>query len=182
MYLGFYPETIDQQKIAWVGTLLTDTALVWHLHRYRELRDNDTWVNYSAAIRTEYRNDREAANTQLKLGQLRYQRFIRTYLTEFRALNLFARTTGEALKEKIDLAMMSEILRICFAHYLEEFEDNKGFLQATYQAGIQVGRLKTLEKARETQKGAPPPKDDKKKDGQNKGSSDSTRKDKEAQG
>jgi len=28
MYLGFYPETIDRQKIAWVGTLLMDTALV----------------------------------------------------------------------------------------------------------------------------------------------------------
>jgi len=28
MYLGFYSETIDRQKIAWVGTLLTDTALV----------------------------------------------------------------------------------------------------------------------------------------------------------
>jgi len=34
MYLGFYPETTDRQKIAWVGTLLTDTALVCHLHRY----------------------------------------------------------------------------------------------------------------------------------------------------
>jgi len=43
MYLGFYPETVDRQKIAWVGTLLTDTALVWHLHRYRELGENDTW-------------------------------------------------------------------------------------------------------------------------------------------
>jgi len=32
MYLGFYPKTVDQLKIAWVGTLLTDTALVWHLH------------------------------------------------------------------------------------------------------------------------------------------------------
>jgi len=28
MYLGFYPGTVDRQKIAWVGTLLTDTALV----------------------------------------------------------------------------------------------------------------------------------------------------------
>ena len=27
MYLGFYPETVDRQKIAWVGTLLMDTAL-----------------------------------------------------------------------------------------------------------------------------------------------------------
>jgi len=70
MYLGFSPETADHQKIAWLGTLLTDTALVWHQHRYRELQDNDTWVNYVAAIRTEYRNEREVANTQLKRGQL----------------------------------------------------------------------------------------------------------------
>jgi len=83
MYLGFYPETIDRQKIAWVGILLTDTALVWHLHRYRELRDNDIWVNYTAAIQAEYRNEREAADAQLKLGQLKYQGSIRAYLTEF---------------------------------------------------------------------------------------------------
>jgi len=34
VYLGFYPETVDRQKITWVQTLLTDTALVWYLHRY----------------------------------------------------------------------------------------------------------------------------------------------------
>ena len=165
MYLRFYPETIDRQKITWVGTLLMDMALVWHLPRHRELRDNDTWVTYSMAIRPEYRNEREAADAQLKLGQLRYQGSIRTYLMEFRALNLFTRATGEALKEKIDLTMMSEILKMCFAHYLGEFEDNEEFLQATYQAGIQVERLKTLEKAQEALKGAPP-RDDRKKDGQ----------------
>ena len=42
IYLGFYPETIDRQKIAWIGTLLTNTALVWHLRLYRDLRENDT--------------------------------------------------------------------------------------------------------------------------------------------
>ena len=45
MFLGFYPETSSQQKIALVGTILADTALVWHLNRYRELQGNDTWVN-----------------------------------------------------------------------------------------------------------------------------------------
>jgi len=99
MYLGFYLETVDRQKIAWVGTLLTDTTLVWHLHRYWELQDNSTWANYLAAIRTKYRNEQEAANAQLKLDQLRNQGSIRTYMTEFRALNNFARATGEAIKE-----------------------------------------------------------------------------------
>ena len=78
MYLGFYPETVDRQKIAWIGTLLTDTALLWHLQRYRELNDADTWVNYLAALRAAYHSDREAADAQLKLGQLKYHSCIRT--------------------------------------------------------------------------------------------------------
>jgi len=177
MYLGFNPETVNQQKIAWVGTLLTDTALVWHLHRYRELQDNNTWANYLAAIWTEYRNEREAANAQLKLGQLRYQGSIRTYMTDLRALNNFAQATGEVLKEKVNLAMSSDIVRMRFAHYLGEFEDDKGFLQATYQAGLQVERMKALEKIREGTRTQKP--QDEKKDGQSKGSFDNTRKGKE---
>ena len=83
MYPGFYPETVDCHKIAWVGTLRMNTTLVWHLHRYRKLQENDTWANYSAAIQMEYRNECEAADAQLKLGQLKYQGSIRAYLTEF---------------------------------------------------------------------------------------------------
>jgi len=149
MYLGFYSETVDQQKIAWIGTLLSDTALVWHLQRYRELGERDTWANYSAVIRTEYRNDREAADAQLKLGQLKYQGSIRAYLTEFRALNNFARATGEALREKVDLARPDAVLDMRFAHYLEDFADDEGFLQATHQAGLQVEKKKALRQARE---------------------------------
>jgi len=32
-YIGFYPETLDAQKIAWVGTLQSDTRKAWHQHR-----------------------------------------------------------------------------------------------------------------------------------------------------
>jgi len=41
-YLSFYPETSDQQKIVWVGTLLSGTAKAWDHHRYDLLGDNDT--------------------------------------------------------------------------------------------------------------------------------------------
>jgi len=144
MYLGFYAETVDRQKIAWIGTLLTDTALSWHLHRYRELGDADTWVNYSAAIRAEYHNDREAANAQQKLGQLRYQGCIRTYITELRSLNNFARANGESLQEKVDLAMTDAILDMRFSQNEGEFIDDDDFLHATYRAGIQVEKRKAL--------------------------------------
>jgi len=185
MYLGFYPKTIDCQKIAWVGILLTDTALVWHLHRYRELRDNDIWVNYIAAIRAEYRNEREAADAQLKLGQLKYQGSICAYLTEFRALNNFARATGEALREKVDLAMPDVLLDMHFAHYLEDFADDECFLQATHQAGLQVEKKKALKQAREQLKGTGSSgssgrSDEKKKDVPGKRNPNSTRGGKEA--
>jgi len=150
MFLGFYPETNDRQKIAWLGTLLTDTAKAWHLNRYRDLGDTDTWVNYVAAIRAEYRNEREAADAQLKLGQLRYQGSIRAYMTEFQALNKFARATGEGLREKIDMAMPDSILDMRFNQNEEDPVDDKGFLQATYCAGVQVEKKKALKQAKET--------------------------------
>ena len=126
--------------------------------------ENDTWVNYTTAIRAEYRNKCEAADAQLKLGQLRYQGSIRAYLTEFRALNNFARATGEALCEKVDLAMPDTVLHMWFALYLEDFEDNEGFLQATHQAGLHVEKKKALKAAREASKRVPASKEEQKKD------------------
>jgi len=41
-----------------------------------------------------------------------------------RALNNFARATGEALREKVYLAMPDAVLDMCFAHYLEDFADD----------------------------------------------------------
>ena len=164
MFLGFYPEMGDQQKIVWVGTILSDTALVWHLQCFRELRGNDTWVNYAAAIQAEYRNEREAADAQLKLGQLKYQGSIRAYLTEFRALNNFARATGEGLREKINLVMLDGILDMLFNQNPDEPTDDEGFISATYRAGIQVEMKKVLKAAREDSKGGPAPRQEGKKD------------------
>jgi len=166
-YLSFYPETSDQQKIVWVGTLLTGTAKSWDLHRYETLGENDSWVNYATAIRAEYYDSREAANAQLKLGQLKYTGDIQAYMTEFRALNNHARTTGESLQEKIDLAMPEGVIDMRFAHYLGKFADDEGFLQATYQAALQVERKKALKQAKEQMKGqtgAPGGKTEKKED------------------
>ena len=70
-----------------------------------------------------------------------------------------------------------------FAHYLEDFADNEGFLQATYQVALQVEKKKALRQVRE-QARTPAPvgkRDEKKRDGQSKGSSDDTRKNKEAE-
>jgi hypothetical protein len=152
IFLGFYRNMTDRQEIAWVGALLTETALSWHLHRYRELGDTDTWANYSAAIRTEYHDAREAADAQLKLGQLKYQGSIRAYLTEFRTLNVYARATGEGLQEKINMAMPDSILDMRFNQNEEDFIDDEHFLQATYRAGVQIEKKKALKAAKEAMK------------------------------
>ena len=185
MFLGFYPKTNNRQKIAWIGMLLTDTAKAWHLNRYRDLKDADTWVNYVAAIRTEYQNEREVANAQLKLGQLKYQGSIRSYMTEFQALNNFAQATGEGLREKVDMAMPDSILDMRFNQNEEDPIDDEDFLQATYRAGVQVEKKKVLRQAKEAMRSvAPAPKDDKRKDdkrrdGLSKGSSDTAQKGRE---
>jgi len=148
-YLSFYPETREQQKIAWVGTLLTGTARAWDLHRYNTLGENDTWAKYAAAIRTEYEDTGEVANVQLKLNQLRYTGDIQAYMTEFRALNNYTWATGEGLQEKVNLTMPDSVIDIRFAHYREEFADDEGFLQATYQAALLVEKKKALKQAKE---------------------------------
>jgi len=137
-YIGFYPETLDAQKIAWVGTLLSDTAKAQHQHRQRTMADRDTWARYTAAIWAEFRDTREAANAQLRLSQLRYKGDIKAYFTEFRALNVYAQATSEGLREKIDQAIPDSILDMRFAHYMEEFIDDEHFLMATYNAGLHV--------------------------------------------
>jgi len=152
-YIGFYPETLNAQKIAWVGTLLSDTAKAWHQYRSRTMADRDTWARYTAAIRAEFRDTREAANAQLKLSQLRYKGNIKAYFTEFQTLNVYAQATGEGLREKIDQAMPDSILDMRFAHYMEEFIDDEHFLMATYNAGLHVERRNTLKAAREAQPG-----------------------------
>jgi len=164
-YLSFYPETNDQQKIAWIGTLLTGTAKAWDLHRYDTVGENDTWINYSAAIRSEYHDPQEAANAQLRIGQIRYSGDIRAYLTEFRALNNYAKVTGESLQEKVNMAMPDSVLIMRFAHYLGEFVDDDDFLEATYQAALQVEMKKALKAAKEATRITAPAagkKDDKK--------------------
>jgi len=152
-YLGFYLETLDTQKIAWVGTLLSDTAKAWHQHRRRTMADRDTWARYTAAIWAEFRDTREAANAQLKLSQLCYKGDIKAYFTEFRALNVYAQATSEGLREKIDQVIPDNILDMRFAHYMEEFIDDEHFLTATYNAGLHVERRRALKAARKMQSG-----------------------------
>jgi len=60
--------------------------------------------------------------------------------------------------------MPDTILDMHFAHYLEDFVDDEGFLQATHQAGLQVEKKKALRAAKEAMRAGPMPAKDGKKD------------------
>jgi len=96
---------------------------------------------------------------------------------EFRALNNFARVTGEALREKVDLAMPDAVLDMWFTHYLEDFADDEGFLQATHQAGLQAEKKKALKQAREATRPTGPTRTEEKKKEEKKRNQPSTRPD-----
>jgi len=97
-------------------------------------------------------------------------------MAEFRALNNFARAMGESLREKVNLAIPDSILDMRFSQDPEDLIDDEQFLHATYRAGIQVEKMKALKGAWDIVKGAEPPRDDQRKDRQNKGCSDDARK------
>jgi len=60
--------------------------------------------------------------------------------------------------------MPDAVLDMRFAHYLEDFADDEGFLQAMHQAGLQVEKKKALRQAREQMRGTSGRNDDKKKE------------------
>jgi hypothetical protein len=152
-YVEFYPETEGKQWISWVGTLLTDEAKAWHHHRRRTLGNEDTWIDYQAAIQAHYHDPREAASAYADLGRLRYKGDIKSYFTEFRTLNLIAGATGQGLQEKIDLAMPDEILDMRAAQFKGILSTDEEFLTATEEAGLHVERTKALKAMRKESKG-----------------------------
>ena len=91
-------------------------------------------------------------NAQRKLGGLEYKGDIKAYLTEFRALKIYAKCMGESLQEKINLAMPQAIIDMRFAHHMGEFVDDEHFLTATYEAGLHVEQRKALEELRSGKK------------------------------
>jgi len=69
------------------------------------------------------------------MSALRYKGDIKAYLTAFRALNIHARVTGEALQNKVNLALPLEIIDMRFAQNPRLFTEDEPFLVATDEAG-----------------------------------------------
>ena len=68
------------------------------------------WNTYLDAIQGEYLEPQEAAIAFNQLSALRYKGDIKAYLTALRALNIHARVMGEALQNKVNLALPLKII------------------------------------------------------------------------
>jgi hypothetical protein len=103
-YFSFYSETLDRQRIVFVGALLTDEAKEWHQHHVRIRGQNETWNAYQEAIQEEYEDPEEIATAYAKIKALTYKGNIKMYLTSLSALNIHAGATGECLQDLINHA------------------------------------------------------------------------------
>jgi len=155
-YFQFYPGTLDVQKIAFVGALLTDEAKEWHQARddlIASRHGQDTWGAYSEAILAEYTDPREGATAHAKLKVLKYKNDIKAYLTSFRTLNLQAGSSGEGLQDIINETLPNDIIDVRFYQNPQPLRTDEDFLTATYEAGRHVEELQAL-KARKAARNA----------------------------
>jgi hypothetical protein len=171
-YFRFYPETLDEQRIAFVGALLTDEAKEWHQARDEEItlrNGRDTWVAYSEVLQAEYLNPREAATAHAKLKALKYKGDIKAYLTAFKALNHQAGSNGEGLQDIINEAIPNEIIDVRFYQNPADLNTDEDFLVATYSAGRHVEKLAALKAAKVAKAAASGSGKEKEKEGQKSG-------------
>jgi hypothetical protein len=143
-YFRCYPDTLDAQRIAWVGSLLTNEAREWHLARELRTRLQDTWNAYSEAIQEQYLDPEEAATAYDEIAALRYKGDIKAYLVTFEALNHHAQITGQALRKMVNLALPTEIITMRFNQNPRPLLEDGPFLTATYEAGRHYESLKKL--------------------------------------
>jgi hypothetical protein len=149
-YFRCYPNTLDAQRIAWVGSLLTNEAREWHLARELRTRLQDTWNAYSEAIQEQYLDPEEASTAYDALAALRYKGDIKAYLVTFEALNHQAQITGQPLRKMVDLALPLEIISMRFNQNPRPLLEDGPFLNATYEAGRHYESLKKLAQQKAT--------------------------------
>jgi hypothetical protein len=164
-YFRFYPPTTDEQRIAFVGALLTDEAKAWHHDRddliTEDPRRRDNWVAYSEAIIAEYTDPHEATTAHEQLQNLKYKGDIKAYITAFKTLNRVAGSNGEGLQSIINRALPHDIIDVRFFQNPRPLTTDQDFIQACYEAGKHVEALKAL-KNQTTATPNPKPKDTKK--------------------
>jgi hypothetical protein len=166
----------DEQRVAFVGALLSGEAKEWHDARVEEItlwNVRDTWLTYSEALQAEYLDPREAVTAHVKLKSLKYKADIKAYLTALKALNHQAGSRVEGLQDIINEAIPNEIIDVRFYQNPADLNTDKDLLVATYQAGQHVEKLTALQTAKAQKAAASGSGKEKEKEGQKSGKTSS---------
>lgn len=139
-YMEIYGDSFpsDQLKIDWVGTLLTDHALVFHDLRENQTRSGggtDSWNEYKGALAKRFKYTVDVSRLYRQMGKLVYRRDIGRYLTELRELNESVRIGGAPLKDIVTHALPKDITRMVYTRTGGIPETDEDFLDAVLEAG-----------------------------------------------
>ena len=135
-FFRYHGDSQDHEKIAFVGSRLEGKALEWHQKMEQLMGNNDTWAAYSQEMEEHYSDRAEEANAYKELEELKYKGDIQAYMIALRALNHFARMTGEALKKTVDQAIGRKICDTCAFRTHGRLDNDVDFLAATLDAGL----------------------------------------------
>jgi len=128
----------DQIKIAWVGSLLTDKARIWHQQRQdNAMRQGweDNWNAYSAHLAERFRDPSERFRAMEKMKKLEYKNDITQFMTELRDYNDVVQWSGVTLQTHISRALPQEITKMVYSRkgYVPEVDSE--FIEAIEEAG-----------------------------------------------
>lgn len=141
----------DKFKIGWVGSLLSDSAQMWHHCRKKQmdqLGTTDSWDSYSAALQARFKDTKEASRNYKRMRELQYQGDTAKYLDEFLYLNESVRWSGISLQTHIKQTLPHEITYLVYARRGKMPKTDEDFLDAISEAGrIHESMLSSLDLA-----------------------------------
>ena len=140
-YMDFHPGsfTTDEQKIAWVSSIMTDKAIEWHQKRGENAKLMglaDTWAAYTEALKLRFKDSARAHNDWRKMQELKYDHDISAYVTKLQEYNYSVSQSGIALRELVGKAIPQEIMRMIYARYGTMPDEDVDFFEAVVHAGL----------------------------------------------
>lgn len=139
-FMNSYAESfpLDKFKISWVGSLLSDSALMWH-HRRKKQMDQlgitDSWDSYSAALQARFKDTMEASRNYKLMRELQYQGDTAKYLVELLDLNELVSWSGISLRAHTKQTLPDKITYLVYTSRGKMPETDEDFLDAISEAG-----------------------------------------------
>jgi len=129
----------DAQKIGWIGSLFTDTALEWHqkrVYQVAKLGFNDQWANYVTALRERFRDVAREHNDLKAMRKLEYKGDIAEYITKLQELNYSVNWSGISFRNHVAQTVPKKIVELVYSRQGAVPSDDEPFLDAVTEAGL----------------------------------------------